>query len=83
MFSSGYLTPPTFFLRIQEKNNTIAKNCEVSQETVDVEIDINLKRLYKTGLPICNGCISDRKKSITQRPFGKTELDTHTWKQIW
>ena len=46
---------------------------------VDVETDINLKRQYKTVLPVCNGCTSDEKKLITQRPYGKQQKNITTY----
>ena len=36
-------------------------------------VNAELKKSFKTVLPICDKCISDGKKPFTQRPFGKTK----------
>ena len=51
---------------MQYKRISPQKNYEVSQELVDAQTDINLKRQYKTFLPKCNDCTSDEKKPITR-----------------
>lgn len=34
-------------------------------------IDVNLKRRYKTVLPVCEDCKIQGKNAIIQRPYGK------------
>ena len=36
-------------------------------------VDPDLKKKFKTVLPICDACIADKKVAVTQRPYGKTK----------
>ena len=38
---------------------------------INTAINMDLKKQYKTVLPICKPCLDSKKKPFTQRPFGK------------
>ena len=37
----------------------------------NTEIDQNVKKTFKTVLPVCANCLGSGKESVCQRPFGK------------
>ena len=39
--------------------------------TENAIVNLELKKKFKTVLPICDNCVSVGKKPLTQRPFGR------------
>lgn len=37
----------------------------------EASVDIELKKRFKTVLPICGSCKTEGKESVTKRPYGK------------